>query len=94
MCGSWASTPAIGRPGRLLEPRPGDFPNLPGRIVPSFRGDGTAGVMKQIIALRPKEPNGELNDGDIWLRWSTVSGKPWAATPPAVENKLNAMAIA
>jgi len=24
----------------------------------------------------------------------TVSGKPWAATTPAVENKLNAMAIA
>lgn len=32
---------------------------------------------KQITALRPKEPNGELNDGEIWLRWSTVSGKPW-----------------
>lgn len=32
---------------------------------------------KQVIALKPKEPNGELHDGDIWLRWSTVSGKDW-----------------
>lgn len=32
---------------------------------------------KQVIALRPKEPNGELHDGDLWLRWSTVSGKAW-----------------
>lgn len=32
---------------------------------------------KQITALKPKEPNGELNDGEVWLRWTTVSGKPW-----------------
>ena len=32
---------------------------------------------KQITALRPKEPNGELNDGEIWLRWSSPSGKAW-----------------
>ena len=32
---------------------------------------------KAITALLPKEPNGELNDGEVWLRWSTVSGKPW-----------------
>lgn len=32
---------------------------------------------KQVIALAPKEANGELNDGEVWLRWSTVSGKDW-----------------
>lgn len=32
---------------------------------------------KQVIALTPKDPNGELNDGEVWLRWSTVSGRDW-----------------
>lgn len=32
---------------------------------------------KQITALKPTEPNGELNDGEVWLRWSTVAGKAW-----------------
>jgi len=32
---------------------------------------------KQVVALKPKDPSGELNDGEVWLRWSTVSGKPW-----------------
>lgn len=32
---------------------------------------------KSITALKPAEPNGELNDGEVWLRWSTVSGKAW-----------------
>jgi hypothetical protein len=32
---------------------------------------------KQITALKPSEPNGELNDGEVWLRWSSPSGKAW-----------------
>ncbi|MDX9706756.1 MAG: hypothetical protein RBT86_04160 [Azospira sp.] len=32
---------------------------------------------KQVISLKPTETHGELHDGDLWLRWSTVSGKDW-----------------
>lgn len=32
---------------------------------------------KQITALKPNEANGELNDGEVWLRWSSPSGKAW-----------------
>lgn len=32
---------------------------------------------KQITSVKPKDPVGELNDGEVWIRWSTVSGKPW-----------------
>lgn len=32
---------------------------------------------KQIIALKPNEPFGELNDGEVWVRWSSPTGKDW-----------------
>ena len=32
---------------------------------------------KRITSVKPSEPVGELNDGEVWLRWSTASGKPW-----------------
>lgn len=32
---------------------------------------------KKVSAVLPKEPAGELQDPDAWLRWKTVSGQPW-----------------
>lgn len=34
---------------------------------------GTRGV----LALRPPEPIGEMQESDAWLRWKTVADKPW-----------------
>jgi hypothetical protein len=32
---------------------------------------------KKVLSVQPKEPVGEVQDTDLWLRWKTVSDKPW-----------------
>lgn len=32
---------------------------------------------KKITSVQPKEPVGEIQDTDIWLRWKAAGDKPW-----------------
>ncbi|HEX5801820.1 MAG TPA: hypothetical protein VFY24_02255 [Azospira sp.] len=32
---------------------------------------------KQVAAVLPKDPVGELQDPDAWLRWKSVADQPW-----------------
>jgi hypothetical protein len=43
----------------------------------AYRQLADAGAKGTYKSLAPPEPNGEVQESDAWLRWTTVAGKPW-----------------